>query len=52
FGTIEFFDLLGRNSRGEGIDFPGRIVPVMRPKGDGSGARAHVRATGFATSRP
>ncbi|MBT8489259.1 MAG: hypothetical protein KJO65_10595 [Gemmatimonadetes bacterium] len=52
FGTIEFFDLLGRNSRGEGIDFPGRIVPIMRPKSDGTGARGEVRITGFATSRP
>ncbi len=52
FGTIEFFDLLGRNSRGEGIDFPGRIVPIMRPKSDGTGARGEVSITGFATSRP
>lgn len=52
FGTIEFFDLLGRNSRGQGIDFPGRIVPIMRPKSDGTGARADVTVTGFATSRP
>jgi len=52
FGTIEFFDILGRNSRGESIAFPGRIVPIMRPKVDGSGARAEVRVTGFATSRP
>jgi hypothetical protein len=52
FGTIEFFDVLGRNSRGEGISFPGRILPIMRPKGDGTGARAEIRATGFATSRP
>ncbi|MDX1493503.1 MAG: M14 family metallopeptidase, partial [Longimicrobiales bacterium] len=52
FGTIEFFDLLGRNSRGEGIDFPGRIVPIMRPKSDGTGARGEVHVTAFATSRP
>ena len=52
FGTIEFFDLMGRNSRGEGITFPGRILPIMRPKADGTGARADIRVTGFATSRP
>lgn len=52
FGTIEFFDVLGRNSRGEGISFPGRVVPIMRPKSDGSGAHAEVTVTGFATSRP
>ena len=52
FGTIEFFDVLGRNSRGQGIQFPGRILPVMRPKADGSAATADIRVTGFATSRP
>lgn len=52
FGTLEFFDVLGRNSRGQGITFPGRIIPVMHPKSDGSAPRADVRVTGFATSRP
>ncbi len=52
FGTIEFFDVLGRNSRGQGIQFPGRIVPVMRPRGDGAPATASISVTGFATSRP
>ncbi|MDA0328018.1 MAG: M14 family metallopeptidase [Gemmatimonadetes bacterium] len=52
FGTIEFLDVLGRNSRGQGITFPGRILPIMRPKSDGTGARAEIRITGFATSRP
>jgi hypothetical protein len=52
FGTLEFFDVLGRNSRGQGLTFPGRIIPVVRPKSDGTAARASVRLTGFATSRP
>jgi hypothetical protein len=52
FGAIEFFDVLGRNSRGQGIQFAGRILPVMRPKSDGTPAKAEVRVTGFATSRP
>ncbi len=52
FGTIEFFDVLGRNSRGQGIQFPGRILPVMRPKADGTAPTADIRVTGFATSRP
>lgn len=51
FGTLEFFDLLGRNSRGQGIDFPGRVVPVMRPA-EGGAPDGTVRLTGFATSRP
>ena len=52
FGTIEFFDVLGRNSRGQGLIFPGRVIPIMRPKSDGSAGVAHVQITGFATSRP
>jgi len=52
FGTIEFFDILGRNSRGQGIQFPGRILPIMRPKSDGTAGHAEIRVTGFATPRP
>ncbi len=52
FGTLEFFDLIGRNSRGRGLTFPGRVIPVMRPRSDGSAASVRVRATGFETSRP
>ena len=52
FGTIEFFDVLGRNSRGQGLTFPGRILPIMRPREDGRPAEARIRFTGFATSRP
>ena len=52
FGTIEFFDMLGRNSRGQGLTFPGRILPVMRPRADGAPAELRVSFTGFATSRP
>ena len=52
FGTIEFFQLLGRNSRGAGLSYPGRIIPIMRPKGDGGAGRGHITFTGFATDRP
>jgi hypothetical protein len=52
FGTIEFFDVLGRNSRGQGLTFPGRVIPVMRPKDDGTAPFAEITVTGFATSRP
>ena len=52
FGTIEFLDVLGRNSRGQGLTFPGRIIPIMRPKQDGSAATLDISVTGFATSRP
>ncbi len=52
FGTIEFFDLIGRNSRGQGLTFPGRIIPVMLPKSDGAAGTASISFSGFATSRP
>ena len=52
FGTIEFFSLTGRNAQGGGLSYPGRIIPVMRPKGDGTAGRGHITMTGFATSRP
>ena len=52
FGTIEFFDILGRNSRGQGLTFPGRVIPRMHPKSDGSAATVEIVFTGFATSRP
>jgi len=51
FGTIEFFDLLGSNSAGSSLSFPGRIIPIMRPKGDGRPASVRVSFSGFATSR-
>ena len=52
FGTIEFFHLIGRNARGQDLTYPGRIIPVMRPKGDGEAGRGRVSFTGFATDRP
>ena len=52
FGTIEFFQLLGRNARGQGLSYPGRIIPIMRPKGDGGSGSGRITFTGFATDRP
>ena len=52
FGTIEFFHLIGRNARGQDLTYPGRIIPVMRPKGDGAAGSGRVTLTGFATERP
>ncbi|MCY4398427.1 MAG: M14 family metallopeptidase [Gemmatimonadetes bacterium] len=52
FGTIEFFHLIGRNARGQDLMYPGRIIPVMRPRGDGGTGRGRVSLTGFATNRP
>ena len=52
FATIEFFDLIGRHSRGQGLTFPGRVIPVMRPAADGAPPRMKLSFTGFASSRP
>ena len=52
FGTIEFFHLIGRNARGQDLTYPGRIIPVMRPKGDGAAGSGRITFTGFATERP
>ena len=52
FGTIVFFNLIGRNAQGQSLSYPGRIIPIMRPKGDGAAGRGHITMTGFATDRP
>ncbi|MGH9334143.1 MAG: M14 family metallopeptidase, partial [Vicinamibacteria bacterium] len=52
FTTLMFFRILGRNSRGDELIYPGRVLPVMTPKDDGGPGRASIRFSGFATSRP
>jgi hypothetical protein len=52
FTTIEYFKTLGRFTRGQPLEFVGRIIPIMRPKGDGRAGRAKITMTGFALSAP
>jgi hypothetical protein len=52
FGVLHFFDLLGRNARGQALDYPGRVIPVMRPKSDGRPGRAVITVTGFTAEHP
>lgn len=52
FGTLHFFDVLGRYANGRPLNYPGRVIPIMRPKGDGGPGVAKIRLTGFASSRP
>ncbi|MGI9625483.1 MAG: M14 family metallopeptidase, partial [Longimicrobiales bacterium] len=52
FGTIEFFHQIGRNARGQDLTYPGRVLPVMRPKGDGTAGIMRTSLTGFASRRP
>ena len=52
FNTIHFFDVMGRFTRGAGLTYPGRIIPVMHPKADGKPGRAKITVTGFDAVRP
>jgi len=52
FGTLHFFDVLGRYARGQALDYPGRVIPVVRPKADGKAGRASIRFTGFGAAAP
>jgi Zinc carboxypeptidase len=52
FNTIHFFDVMGRFTRGAGLAYPGRIIPVMHPKADGKPGRAKITVTGFDAARP
>jgi hypothetical protein len=52
FGTLHFFDVLGRYTRGRALEYPGRVIPIMRPKGDGRAGHAKIRLTGFGSAHP
>lgn len=52
FVTHTFLRHLGRNSLGTELTYGGRVIPEMRPKTDGTAGTAHIRFTGFRTSRP
>ncbi|OLC82512.1 MAG: hypothetical protein AUH72_06695 [Acidobacteria bacterium 13_1_40CM_4_65_8] len=52
FNTLHFFDVMGRFSRGAGLAYPGRIIPVMHPKADGKPGHAKISVTGFDAPRP
>src|SRR5207245_7633916 len=42
----------GRFTRGAGLTYPGRVIPVMHPKADGKAGRAKISITGFDAPRP
>jgi hypothetical protein len=52
FGVLHFFDVLGRHARGQPLTYPGRVIPIMRPKGDGRPGRAAITFTGFGADEP
>jgi hypothetical protein len=52
FGVLHFFDVLGRLATGSPLSYPGRVIPIVRPKSDGAAGTAHITLTGFAGNRP
>jgi hypothetical protein len=52
FNTLHFFDVMGRFTRGPGLTYPGRVIPVMHPKADGKPGHAKISITGFDAPRP
>ena len=52
FNTLHFFDVMGRFTRGAGLAYPGRVIPMMHPKADGKAGRAKISVTGFDAPRP
>ena len=52
FVTHTFLRHIGRNSLGTELTYGGRVIPEMRGKTDGTPGTAHIRFTGFRTSRP
>jgi hypothetical protein len=52
FNTLHFFDVMGRFTRGAGLAYPGRVIPIVHPKADGKPGRAKISVTGFDAPRP
>jgi hypothetical protein len=52
FNTLHFFDVMGRFTRGAGLTYPGRVIPIMHAKSDGKPGRAKISVTGFDAPRP
>jgi hypothetical protein len=52
FNTLHFFDVMGRFTRGAGLSYPGRVIPIMHPKSDGKPGHATITVTGFDAPRP
>lgn len=52
YDTVHFFDLLGRFTSGPELRYPGRIIPIVRPKADGKAGHAKITLTGFGAPHP
>jgi len=52
FGTLHFFDLLGRISSGSVLGYPGRVIPIVEPMFDGSPGQVLFTLSGFESPVP
>src|SRR5262249_49123890 len=52
FNTLHFFDVMGRFTRGAGLTYPGRVIPIMHARSDGKPGHAKITVTGFDAPRP
>lgn len=52
FETLLLFDLLGNRYGAGGLDYPGRILPFIRPPEPGKAGRARITLTGKREARP
>jgi hypothetical protein len=52
FATLHFFDVIGRMNRGQPLDYPGHVVPIMRPVSTGRSGHATIGFTGYSSPRP
>ncbi|MDP6371105.1 MAG: M14 family metallopeptidase [Vicinamibacterales bacterium] len=52
FATLHFFDVLGRYARGQALNYPGRVIPIVQAKSDGTAGTVAIRFTGFNSPRP
>src|SRR5262249_52001999 len=52
FNTLHFFDVMGRFTRGAGLTYPGRVIPIVHAKADGKAGHARISITGFDAPRP
>jgi hypothetical protein len=52
FNTLHFFDVMGRFTRGAGLAYPGRVIPLVHATADGKPGHATISVTGFDAPRP
>jgi len=52
FGTLHFFDLLGRIASGSPLAYPGRVIPIVESLDDGSAGRVEFVLSGFRSPVP